>query len=131
MTKILIPVLLLLLAGCSPKTVYVPTETLRTDTVYSATVRVDSVIFHDSVSLMQRGDTVYLTKFRDRTRVRQRVDTVYQSMIDSVKVSVPYPVERKLSAWEQTKQDFGGIAIGGLIVALIAVVWLVFRKRRR
>lgn len=131
MTKILIPVLLLLLAGCSPKTVYVPTETLRTDTVYSATVRVDSVIFHDSVSLMQRGDTVYLTKFRDRTRVRQRVDTVYQSMIDSVKVSVPYPVERKLSAWEKTKMDFGGMAIGGLIVALIAVVLLVFRKRRR
>lgn len=49
--------------------------------------------------------------------------------VDSV--PVPYPVERKLTAWEKTKMDFGGMAIGGLIVALIAVVWLVFIKRRR
>lgn len=122
----------LIFAGCT-STRYVPVEsvTLRTDTVYSAKVRVDSVIFRDSVALIQRGDTVFVTKYRDRYRVKERVDTIYQSMIDSVKVSVPYPVERPLTKWEQVKMEAGGWAIGGLIVAVIAVVWLVFKKRRR
>lgn len=118
------------MCGCSSKTVYVPVRSVRIDTVYSANVRVDSVIFRDSVTLMRRGDTVYMTKYRDRFRYSERIDTLYQSATDSVKIRVPYPVERKLTAWERTKMDFGGMAIGGLIVAVIAVVWLVFKKRR-
>lgn len=44
---------------------------------------------------------------------------------------VPYPVERELSRWEQVKMDFGGFALGALLVGVcIAVVWLIktFRK---
>ena len=136
-TLILCIVAGILTSGCSPKVQYVPVEsvTLRTDTIYSTKVRVDSVIFRDSVSLVQRGDTVFVTKYRDRYRVKERVDTVYQSMIDSVKVSVPYPVERQLSKWEQTKMDFGGMAIGGIVALGLAVValavWLIKIKRRR
>lgn len=120
---------LFLLGGCTRK-VYVPVEsvTSRTDTVYSAKVRVDSVIFRDSVAVVQKGDTVFMTKYRDRYRIKERTDTVYQAVVDSVKVSVPCPVERKLTRWEQTKQDVGGVAIGGLIAAVI--VWIVKRKRR-
>ena len=122
------------LSGCT-RTVYVPTErmAIRTDTVYSAKLRVDSVIFRDSVSVIQKGDTVTITKYRDRIKVRERTDTVYQAVTDSVKVSVPYPVERKLTRWEQVKQDAGGIAIGAVIAAVFAavLVWIVKRKRRR
>lgn len=46
-------------------------------------------------------------------------------------IPVPYPVERELTSWEKTKMELGGWAFGGLIVAVIAVVWLVFKKRRR
>ncbi len=124
----------LLFSGCT-RTVYVPTErtAIRTDTVYSAKLRVDSVIFRDSISVVQKGDTVTITKYRDRIKVRERTDTVYQAVTDSVKVSVPYPVERKLSRWEQTKQDIGGMAIGALVAAALAavLVWIVKRKRRR
>lgn len=119
---ILTAILAVLLAGCSPKVQYIPQERIvsRTDTVQSATIRVDSVIFRDSVTLMQRGDTVYLTKYRDRYRVRERVDTLYQSVTDSVSVPVPYPVERELTRWERTKLDYGGAAIILLLVLLIA-----------
>lgn len=133
----LIGLLITAFLGSCTRTVYTPVEsvTLRTDTVYSAKVRVDSVIFRDSVSLIQRGDTVFVTKYRDRYRVKERVDTVYQSMIDSVKVSVPYPVERQLTKWETVKMEAGGWAIGAgsvLFVALVAViVWLVKIKRRK
>lgn len=124
--------LLVLATGCSRK-VYVPVESVvsRTDTIYSAKVRVDSVIMRDSVAVFQKGDTVMITKYRDRYRVKELTDTVYQSAIDSVKVSVPYPVERELSRWERTKMDFGGMAIGALIIALcVAVAWLIKKFRK-
>lgn len=120
--------------GCARK-VYIPAEsvTTRTDTVYNAKLRVDSVIFRDSVAVMQRGDTVLITKYRDRFRYRERIDTVYQAMTDSIKVSVPYPVERKLTRWEQAKQDMGVLFLGGLVAAVVSVVivWIVKLKRRK
>lgn len=124
--------LLVLATGCTRK-VYVPVESTvsRTDTIYSAKVRVDSVIMRDSVAVFQKGDTVLITKYRDRYRVKELTDTVYQSAIDSVKVSVPYPVERELSRWERTKMDFGGMAIGALVIALCAAVaWLIKKFRK-
>ena len=124
--------LLVLASGCSRK-VYVPVESVvsRTDTIYSAKVRVDSVIMRDSVAVFQKGDTVLITKYRDRYRVKELTDTVYQSAIDSVKVSVPYPVERELSRWERTKMDFGGMAIGALVIALcVSVAWLIKKFRK-
>lgn len=47
--------LLVLVSGCSRK-VYVPVESVvsRTDTIYSAKVRVDSVIMRDSVAVFQK-----------------------------------------------------------------------------
>lgn len=125
---------LLFMGGCAKK-VYVPVETVtsRTDTVYSAKLRVDSVIFRDSVAVIQKGDTVLITKYRDRYIVKERTDTVYQAVTDSVKVPVPYPVERPLSKWERTKMDFGGMFLGGMVAAVIAavVIWIVKRKRRK
>lgn len=124
--------LLVLATGCARK-VYVPVESTvsRTDTIYSAKVRIDSVIMRDSVAVFQKGDTVLITKYRDRYRVKELTDTVYQSAIDSVKVSVPYPVERELSRWERTKMDFGGTAIGALVIALcVAVAWLIKKFRK-
>lgn len=124
--------LLVLASGCSRK-VYVPVESTvsRTDTIYSAKARIDSVIMRDSMAVFQKGDTVLITKYRDRYRVKELTDTVYQSAIDSVKVSVPYPVERELSRWERTKMDFGGMAIGALVIALcVAVAWLIKKFRK-
>lgn len=133
---IILIVALVALCGCTRK-IYVPVENtaMRTDTVYSAKLRVDSVIFRDSVAVKQKGDTVFLTRYRDRYRVREHTDTVYQSVIDSVKISVPYPVERELTRWEKVKMDAGGIAIGAgtaLLVAVIALlIWLIKIKRRK
>ena len=133
---IILIVALVALCGCARK-IYVPVENtvMRTDTVYSAKLRVDSVIFRDSVAVKQKGDTVFLTRYRDRYRVREHTDTVYQSVIDSVKISVPYPVGRELTRWEKVKMDAGGIAIGAgtaLLVAVIALlIWLIKIKRRK
>lgn len=125
---------LLLSGGCTRK-VYVPSEHIvySTDTVYEAVLRVDSVIQRDSVAVIQKGDTVLITRYRDRYRVKERTDTVYKAKTDSVRVRELYPVERELTKWEQTKMDFGGMAIGGLIAVVVSavIVWIVKRKRRK
>lgn len=125
---------LMLSGGCTRK-VYVPTEHIvySTDTVYEAVLRVDSVIQRDSVAVVQKGDTVLITRYRDRYRVKERTDTVYKAKTDSVRVREPYPVERELTKWEQTKMDFGGMFLGGLIAVGVAAVimWIVKRKRRK
>lgn len=124
---------LLCACGSCTRTVYTPVEstTVRTDTLYRAVVRVDTVLQRDSVSVMQRGDTVMVTRFRDRYRVKLHTDTVREVSVDSVRVAVPYSVEKELTRWEQVKMDFGGMALGGLVIALCAAVaWLIKKYRR-
>lgn len=129
-------VITLLFGSCTRK-VYVPTETVRTeykDRVVEA-VRVDTTIMRDSVAVYVNGDTVRITKYRDRwrTRIIERHDTCTVTKTDSVQV--PVQVERKLTRWERTKMDAGGIAIGILGVAALCglawLAWLAYKKRRR
>lgn len=123
-------VLALALCGCTT-TRYVPVErvTHHTDTVRELAVRIDSMTVRDSVAVYMSGDTVYMTKWRDRFRYSERIDTVYQSVADSIRVPQPYPVERKLTAWERVKQDAGGWALAAVAVLCIAVAWLAKSKR--
>lgn len=147
---------LLLMGGCT-KRVYVPVENavIRTDTV---THYINST---DSVTLIERiyeSDTRYDSiapildslnrvigwdrwHFRESTkkdsreidRLRSLVDSLRAVKRDSVDRPVPYPVERPLTKWERTKMDFGGMFLGGMVVAVIAAVliWIVKRKRRK
>lgn len=123
----------LLLASCA-RTVYVPAEAskARADTLRITVAKADSVYLRDSVAVVQRGDTVYHTVWRDRYRWRLRTDTVYKSATDTVRASVPYPVERKLTRWERAKQDYGGTAMAVAAAAVcFAVAWMAKRMREK
>lgn len=120
--------LLLVLTGC--RTIeYYPLETVRIDTVYVNQQRVDSVMVRDSVHIYQKGDTVtefrlkYIYKYKDRT------DTLYLSKTDTV--SVPYPVEKQLTKWQQTKVNYGGWAMGIVFVFILIVVGRMVYKLKK
>lgn len=125
----IVMIAIILLNSCSPKVIYVPeyhTEVVtRTDSV----VKIDSVHVKDSVIIKQAGDTIEIdrwhTEFKDRWRERVVVDSFIK--VDSV--SVPYPVEKKLSKWQQAKVDWGGWAM--LSVVVIVFLFLFFALRRR
>lgn len=117
-----------LLCACTA-TKYVPTESVRIE--YKDNIKevhtTDSAV--DTRFVYVKGDTVI--DWRDRVKWRDRLvhDSIYIEKVDSV--PVPYPVEHKLSRWERAKMDFGGMAIGGMAIALcVAVVWLVKRFKR-
>lgn len=123
---ITIAVLSLLLLSCK-SIQYVPVEKVvteyKTNTVHDSVYL--EVLKHDSVIVEKLGDTVVISKwhtlYKDKLKEVIRIDTLIK--IDSVQV--PYPVERKLTKWEQVKMDAGGIAIGACI-AFILIVIIVF-----
>ena len=77
---------LMLLCGCTHK-VYVPVESsvVHTDTLRLFTARVDSFYLHDSTVIMQSGDTVRITRYRDRLRNRLRDGGRYGTLIKTVR----------------------------------------------
>ena len=121
----------MLFAMCGCKTQYVPVETVRTEYVDRVNKEyvTDSVVNDRFVYI--NGDTVFICKWRDRWRTEIKHDSIYINKTDTI--SVPYPVERKLSRWEKIKMDFGGIAFGGVIVAVIVIAvlaWLAMKRRK-
>ena len=116
------------LTGC--KTVYVPTESVHTDTVYISKQQRDSIWMHDSIYLHEWtvADTVYLLQERWHTKYRERVvhDTLWQHRVDSV--AVPYPVKESLSRWQTMKLRLGGMAVGACL-ALILITLFTFAKK--
>lgn len=111
--------------------------------------QVDSLMQSHSERLVlnDKGDTlrhdretiVYRSSHRERELeklLESKNDSIryLRQKVESVKadtIPVPYPVEKKLTRWEQTKMDFGGFALGGVAVALcVAVIWLIRKFRK-
>ena len=98
----------------------------RTDTF----LRSDTLFRLDSVVIRQQGDTTVIEKIRWQNRFvnvyKVKTDTIMKS--DSIRV--PYPVEKKLSKWQQFRLAFGGWAmlVLGMLVVAIGMAWAV-RKR--
>ena len=117
------------LAACK-QVQYVPVETVRLDSIYLTQMQRDSILRYDSIYVRDNGDTVWLEKYKYLYRDRWRVDTLVSVRTDTV--SVPYPVERKLTRWERVKMEAGGVAIGGFFLLLAAIVaYIVYRSRRK
>lgn len=138
-----------LMCGCRT-TRYVPVESVRTeykgrvvavhDTVRDSVLMLNDVYRHDSISVIQRGDTVYVERWHTllqssqlrnhAERSKAAHDTLYVTRTDSVRV----PVERKLTKWEKVRLDFGTIAMVVTAMAIIAgigvLAWWLRRRIR-
>lgn len=119
--------LMLMLIGCSTIK-YVPVESVHTDSIYISKVQVDSVYLHDSTIIRQVGDTIYHTEIKYKYKFKLLCDTFTDIQVDTITQVVE--VDRPLSKWEQTKMALGGVAIGGVIFAIIAlIVFILFKLR--
>ena len=120
-----------------------------TERLHQKERQVDSLMqsYRELLVLSDNGDTlrhdrekiVYRSSYREKELeklVESKSDSIRELMqrLESVKsdtIRVPYPVEKQLTRWEQTKMDFGGFALGGVAAALcIAVIWLIRKFRK-
>ena len=118
--KYVLTTLLLLVVWSCRTTEYVPVEVIKSDTTYINKVKRDSIYQLDSVYILDRGDSILITKTKYLYKDRLVRDTIYRSRVDSVQV--PYPVERQLTRWEQFRLDVGGWAIVTVIIIILIVV---------
>jgi hypothetical protein len=130
----------------SCKTEYIPVETSHTEHHWhtDSIKEVDSVIHErhttimqlDSVAMAQYGiklknaERAWLVKSWELERQIEQLQKM-SAFRDTVRdtIQVPYPVEKKLSKWQQAKVDWGGWAMLGVLVVII--LFFVFALRRR
>lgn len=117
------------LTGCSHQ--YIPVESVRYDSIFLSKMQKDSIFVHDSLFIKEKGDTVFVDKYKYVYKTIIKTDTMTIERVDSIRV--PFPVEKKLSRWQQVKMDFGGYLMEGVIVylALSVIPWLARKTRNR
>ena len=147
-----ISVLVILLASavCSCRSVrYVPVETVRVDStvVHDTLMDVQLIPYKDSI--VTRDTSSFLSNPYAYSWARWSDGMLHHSLgiwpFATTQVEVPYfidryvtvtkpqivEVEKKLSRWQQFKQDVGGVAIFGLLGLIIfLVVYVVVYVRR-
>lgn len=116
------------LASCK-QVQYVPVETVRLDSIYLTQTLRDSIVRYDSVYVRDKGDTVFVDRYRYLFVDKLRRDTMYISRIDTLRV--PYPVEKELTRWQQFRLDVGGYAIFAVVIVILIVVgYMVYKLKK-
>jgi hypothetical protein len=118
---------LLLMASCTSVR-YVPVESVKTDSIYINKLQVDSIYMQDSVYIKEKGDTIYMYKYKYLNRYKLLTDTMYICKTDTINNVVE--VEKPLTKWQKVKLDLGGFAFGGIVVLAIIAIFAVIRKRK-
>jgi hypothetical protein len=118
---IIVVTLTFLMCGCK-SVQYVPVKEVVHDSIYLAKVQKDSVWLHDSVYVKDRGDTVWLERWHTKYVERLRIDTIFETHVDSI--PVPYEVVREVPA-KMSKTQKGFMWFG--IIAMMALVLIVGR----
>lgn len=130
---LIIPYIILIsLAGCK-SVQYVPMETVRTDSIYVDRYQRDSIYQRDSVFVNRwtDGDTIYQDKVVWKYVYRDKVKYDTVAILRSDTINVPYPVECKLSKWEQLKLNVGGWAISIIIIIVLIVMGCMVYKLKK
>ena len=116
-----------LLVGCK-SIEYIPVVEHKTDTTYITKNHRDSIYVHDSISVRDRGDTVWIERWHTRWRDIYQLDTIYQATHDTI--PKPYVMleytDKPLSAWQKLRIYIGDIAIFATLI--IMVIFLIKRK---
>lgn len=122
--------LLLSLSSCSPK-VYNPISS-RDSSYYghrdSIYVR-DSIYIDRTITIREKGDTIYITEFQDRYRDRWRDRVVVDTLWRDKAVEITVPVEKPLTWWQKLWITLGKVFAGILAgVVLVFVIRILVRK---
>ena len=144
-SKIIVLTALLLCVGCVPRVVTVPEYHYErhntTDTVmlHDSILRERNTIIREADSAMlselgirlQQGERAILVLRKELERaLSQQKEITRDTIIKTDSIRVPYPVEKKLTKWQQLKIGAGEIIL--FVSCLIAVfLWLRFLVRRK
>jgi hypothetical protein len=122
MRTTVILLLLLILGSC--RSSHLPiSENNTADSLRTISVRSDSIVVHDSIYIVERGDTVFQYKYKYIYRDRVLHDTLHHHRCDTITQFVE--VEKQLTFWQQKKMEIGSLVmwIAPFIAAIMLVKW--------
>lgn len=136
----LVSALSLFLCGCRSKYIEVPVPVDKIQYVdryinrTDSFTRMDSVYFHDSISVYARGDTVFLDKWHYKDRIKlvntKSKDTVLVTKIDSIP-KIVYKYIEKVSSPSKSliiKEVSASIFLAVLFVAVLFLLAKIKKK---
>ena len=122
MRTIVILTLLLIFNSCRSR--HLPISKNNTaDSLRAISVRSDSIVVHDSIYIVERGDTVFQYKYKYIYRDRVLHDTLHHHRCDTITQFVE--VEKQLTFWQEKKMEIGSLVmwIAPFIAAIMLVKW--------
>ena len=126
----IITLLIALFFGSCRSVRIVEKEVIKTDTVLTTKIQIDSIYVNDSIYIREliQGDTVKITTDRWHTRWRDRIlyDSIYIAQRDTVRVTDIKEVPRKLSGWQWFQIWAGRLAL----IAIILTAGVIIYKKR-
>lgn len=104
----------------------IPVERIKTEYVSKNILKVDTFLEKDSIFVKEKGDTVWLERWKTRREVsfRDRTDTIFRT--DTITITVKVPAE--LSWKQKVKQDTWWVL---LVIAGIGVAFIWKRIRSK
>ena len=105
------------LTSCTTTRV-VTVERVKNDTTYITKQQRDSIWLHDSIHVMERGDTISIERWHTKYIEREVHDTLYRAKNDSV--PVPYEVIKEvpaeLSWWQTARIHLANILLYAILI---------------
>ena len=105
------------LTSCTTTRV-VTVERVKNDTTYITKQQRDSIWLHDSIHVMERGDTISIERWHTKYIEREVHDTLYRAKTDSV--PVPYEVIKEvpaeLSWWQTARIHLANILLYAILI---------------
>ena len=114
------------LCSCA-KTIYVPAERIKLDSVYFNRYERDSIYTKDSVFVYSSSDTVFLNRWHNVYRDRIVRDTLYKSVCDTT--TVLRTVEREFTKFERLKMDVGAGVL--FAIPILLFLYIVYRRLKK
>ena len=115
----LLVVLPIILLGCSStRVVEIPVPYIHTE--YRDRVYIDTLYRNDSTIIREKGDTIFLEKYKYLYRTREIRDTV--NITDTITTVQTVEVTKevnKLHTWQKILMALGGVGIALLVYRLI------------
>jgi hypothetical protein len=115
-------IVVLLLSSCATKVITVPE--VRTEYVYrtDSFIKRDSICINDSVFIREKGDTVWVEKFKTIFKDRIRMVVERDTFMRCDTISQVIEVEKPLTWWQEKKIEFGELAMVVMVGLLVFVV---------
>lgn len=128
---------------------YVPVKEVHTEIEHHHdTITKHDSTYHEKNTIIREVDSAAMAKYGIQLKNAQKAWLIEtnelreqiwklerlreESAYKSDSIPVPYPVEKKLSKWQQFKMDYGGLSmIVSLGIVIFGILWLYLRRTGR